>query len=103
MSDKLICENQSCEVYENDITKMLTNYCTEEKMHDLFPLKNHQVFVVKQKEDNCKVYMLYEKGAPIYMANSIEAMAAHIDILRFRHTRDTLSSAEIKIKENKDD
>ena len=101
MSDKLILKNETCEIYENDMTKMLTDYCTRSTAHDLFPLENHRVVLIK--EGNHKLYALCEMAEPVYACTSVESMGAHIDMLRFKLTSKTLADALEKIKVNKDD
>ena len=82
MEMKLIAENEICWFYNNDSCASLTDYC-ERPLYDLKPLKNHKVFICKEKANNNKCFVLFtEKGQPIAEASSLEAMAVKIETIR---------------------
>lgn len=84
MSDKLVFENEVCAFYENEATRSINNYCVAPTAHNNPPLNNCCAFLAVHKEFDDKVYVLFQDRLPIYEHTKLEAIGAHIDMLRLK-------------------
>ena len=84
---KQVFENELCKFYENDITKILSEYCVKELTTNLPAMEGFDVLLAEHKSDGTKTYVLYHENTPVYQATQPEAIAAHIDMLRLKLKR----------------
>ena len=84
--EKLVVENATFKFYINDMTKSLDEYCTNERVNNLLPLKNHKVFLAENKKNGLKCFLLCDNDTPIKSGYTIDEIASYINVLRFRKT-----------------
>lgn len=81
--NKLITENDNYFVYENSMTKNLTDYCVRPLPNNLPPLDKSVVYILENKKDGTKHYILYVDGLPVDDAFGFDGIAVKIEMLRF--------------------
>lgn len=84
---KVIHETTKQIYYTNDTTKMLLQYCVRDLNNNTPPLTDCLVVIVEDKKTKTKTYVLYEKGEPIHACTQFDSMAVHIEVERFRRSR----------------
>ena len=93
MSERLVFENELYKFYDNEITRSINDYCIAPTAHNNPPLNNCRAFLAAHKEFDDKVYVLFQDKFPIYEHTKLEAIGAHIDMLRLK----------LKFEDNGDD
>lgn len=82
MDKKLVCENEHCKIYTNDLCESLTAYC-ENWFNDNPPLKNHKVYLCVNADGEESFVLFNEEGRPIADSSGFEGMGIEIEKLRF--------------------
>lgn len=84
---KLVFENELYKFYENEVTKLLNDYCVHKTAYHKPPLENYHALLAELKDGGGQTYVLYCEDIPVYDNPRLEAMGAHIDMLRLRLKR----------------
>ena len=79
---KQVFENELCKFYVDSVTQGIETYCIANYGNDNPPLENCRAFRVERKSDGYRTFILYQGDTPIYASQQLEAMGAHIDMLR---------------------
>ena len=84
---KLVFENELYKFYENEVTKLINEYCVRGTVYNTPPLEDCMAFIAERKADGYRTFILYQGDTPIYANQQLEAMGAHIDMFRFNLKR----------------
>ena len=83
----LVFENELCKFYVDSVTQSIDSHCVVDCGNGNPPLEDCRVFIAERKADGYKTFILYQGETPIYANPQLEAMGAHIDMLRFKLKR----------------
>lgn len=83
----LAFENEFAKFYVDNTTFIIENHCIIDYGNGNPPLENCRAFIGERRTDGYKTFILYQGDTPIYANPQLEAMGAHIDMLRFNLKR----------------
>lgn len=84
---KLVFENELCKFYVDNVTHSIEHHCVADYGNGNPPLEDCSAFRAERKSDGYRTFILYQGNAPIYANPQLEAMGAHIDMLRMKLKR----------------
>ena len=84
---KLVFENELCKFYVDSVTQSIDKHCVADYGNDNPPLEGCNAFRAERKADGYRTFILYHGDTPIYANPQLEAMGAHIDMLRLKLKR----------------
>ena len=84
---KLVFENEICKFYVDNVTQSIEKHCVADYGNGNPPLEDCMAFRAERKADGYRTFILYQGDTPIYANPQLEAMGAHIDMLRFKLKR----------------
>lgn len=84
---KLIFENEMAKFYVDNVTQSIEHHCVADYGNDNPPLEDCSAFRAERKVDGYRTFILYQGDTPIYANPQLEAMGAHIDMLRMKLKR----------------
>ena len=84
---KLVFENELCKFYVDNVTQSIEHHCVADYGNGDPPLEDWSAFRAERKVDGYRTFILYQGDTPIYANPQLEAMGAHIDMLRLKLKR----------------
>lgn len=84
---KQVFENELCKFYMNSTTQLIEDHCVADYGNGNPPLEDCMAFIAERKADGYRTFILYHGNTPIYANPQLEAMGAHIDMLRMKLKR----------------